>query len=116
MIKFIQRVQPPRPTIDTSTLKGKVLNRAFNNIGQDVKWSEEFHRWMFKCYHCSAWVTEEGVQADHYPTPQALGGSDELSNLVLACSSCNAANIHNAQQMLTRGKIASAGLARKYTE
>lgn len=112
----IQKVQPPIPYVRTDTLKGSVINRAFGRLGDEAKWSEDIQRWVFKCYHCKKWITEEAVEADHYPIAQAMGGSNELSNLVLACRPCNAANIHNARQMLTRAAIGDAGLARKYTE
>lgn len=112
----IQKVQPPIPNVPTHTLKGRVISRAFNNLGIDVKWSEDIQRWVFKCYHCKKWITEEAVEADHYPIPQIMGGTNELDNLVLACRPCNAANIHNSRQMVTRGTIEDKGLARKYTE
>lgn len=111
----IQKVQPPIPEVRTDTLKGCVISRAFSHLGSEAKWSEDIQRWVFKCSHCKQWITEEAVEADHYPISQAAGGTDELSNLVLACRPCNAANIHNAQRFVTRGKIEDAGLSRKYT-
>lgn len=112
----IQKVQPPVPVVRTDTLKGKVIERAFRYLGTEAKWSEDIQRWVFKCFHCKKWVTEEAVEADHYPISQVMGGTDELNNLVLACRPCNAANIHNVRQRLTRKAIRDAGEARKYTE
>lgn len=109
----IQMVRPPNPQVDTSTLKGKVIDRAFRN--NEVQWIDSIERWMFKCYYCQKLITEEAVNADHYPIPQRAGGQDSLSNLVLACSPCNSSDYHNKKQMVTRGQAQRAGEERKYT-
>lgn len=107
---------PERPVVDTSTLKGKVIDRALNHIPDQAKHVKEVDRWMYECYHCKKWITEEAVNADHYPIPQARGGSDDIGNLVLSCGPCNQANIHNSRQMITRGQIKDAGDGRKYVK
>ena len=44
----------------------------------------------FRCQYCGAASTDEGVrlEVDHV-YPQALGGTDDLDNLVTACYVCN---------------------------
>ncbi|ACS87290.1 HNH endonuclease signature motif containing protein [Musicola paradisiaca] len=102
-----------------ATNKGKVINRAMKN-GQYVaiNFPGGGRRVVFQCFHCKNWITEEAVEADHYPNPSDpnLPNNDDISRLVLACRPCNAANIQNTQQMKTRGQLKLAGDNRKYTE
>lgn len=51
---------------------------------------EVFRRDSFKCRYCGITATEEatGLTVDHV-VPKSLGGTDDPSNLVTACSPCN---------------------------
>lgn len=44
----------------------------------------------FKCVYCGRSVEETAITIDHV-VPQALGGTNDASNLVTACRSCNSA-------------------------
>ncbi|QYM97464.1 HNH endonuclease [Dickeya ananatis] len=102
-----------------ATNKGKVIDRAIrNNQCRVIDFPDGGRRIVFQCVHCKNWITEEAVEADHYPEPSnpALANNDDISRLVLACRPCNAANIQNTQQMKTRGQLKLAGENRKYTE
>ncbi|MEW2068452.1 HNH endonuclease [Streptomyces sp. NPDC007346] len=49
---------------------------------------EVFRRDGFACRYCGSTAAMSPLEADHV-TPTALGGADELDNLVTACESCN---------------------------
>lgn len=49
---------------------------------------EVFRRDSFRCRYCGATASADPLTVDHV-TPTALGGSDELSNLVTSCEPCN---------------------------
>lgn len=49
---------------------------------------EVFKRDGFKCQYCGATAEQSALHVDHI-TPVALGGGNEMHNLVTACSSCN---------------------------
>ncbi|WP_192459027.1 hypothetical protein [Musicola keenii] len=104
---------------NNATNKGKVINRAMTN-GQYkvINFPDNGRRVVFQCFHCKSWITEEAVEADHYPNPSdpTLPNNNDIGRLVLACRPCNAANIQNTQQMKTRGQLKLAGDDRKYTE
>lgn len=41
------------------------------------------------CFYCGSYPGTKSMQIDHF-IPKALGGSDHIENLVLACKPCNA--------------------------
>lgn len=47
------------------------------------------HRDRYRCRYCGASSHETRLEIDHY-IPVAIGGSNEMSNLVTACELCNA--------------------------
>jgi len=49
---------------------------------------EVFKRDSFKCQYCGAAAPEVLLQVDHIQ-PVTAGGSNEITNLVTACGSCN---------------------------
>lgn len=49
---------------------------------------EIFKRDLFTCQYCGRSAPEVELHIDHI-TPQAKGGTDEVSNLITACSECN---------------------------
>jgi len=71
-----------------------VVNRSLR-LGQFI-WVTVDERTfpMFTCDQCTNLVTFAGVQGDHI-VAQAHGGDDELMNLQLLCSICNAADMHH---------------------
>ncbi|WXL23939.1 HNH endonuclease [Ectopseudomonas mendocina] len=44
---------------------------------------------MGNCAYCGAGLVNEGVFTIDHVTPRALGGSNEIGNLLAACMSCN---------------------------
>lgn len=49
---------------------------------------EIFKRDLFTCQYCGRSSPEVELQVDHI-VPQAKGGSDDIDNLITACSECN---------------------------
>lgn len=45
------------------------------------------------CHYCGEIVSGRNLHVDHF-LPRSLGGTDDLSNLVYACNSCNATKRH----------------------
>ena len=55
------------------------------------KWRQSIkEHWDYKCAYCGS---EENLTLDHI-TPKAKGGTDRITNLVCACSSCNSDKGH----------------------
>ena len=55
------------------------------------KWRQSIKEyWDYKCAYCGS---EENLTLDHI-TPKAKGGTDRITNLVCACSSCNSDKGH----------------------
>lgn len=65
----------------------------------------------FICNWCCARLTHKQVVIDHV-MPLALGGTDELSNLTVACADCNA--MKGAREPQEAEEAINAVLAMKY--
>lgn len=52
---------------------------------------EVFERSQGKCHYCGAVLTLDGKWHVEHMMPRALGGADEMVNLVAACAPCNLA-------------------------
>ena len=66
---------------------------------------EIFKRDGFRCIYCGATPVEEPLHVDHV-TPVAEGGTNDVANLVTACSACNLGK--NAVPLTTK-RLASPG-------
>lgn len=91
--------------------RAAVVNRALRR--GEFLWATVRQRTfpLFACSHCRSMVTFAGVQGDHM-VAQAHGGDDELSNLQILCSICNAADMHHRGASVadrTRGALARRG-------
>lgn len=63
------------------------MQRSFIVIGTKTRF-EIFKRDLFTCQYCGRSAPEVELHIDHI-FPQAKGGTDEVSNLITACSECN---------------------------
>lgn len=91
--------------------RAAVINRALRT--SEFLWATARGRTfpLFSCSHCQNLVTFAGVQGDHI-VARAHGGGDELSNLQILCSTCNAADMHHRGASVadrTRGALARRG-------
>lgn len=72
------QLEPVRPVIERS--------RPVSRRRRDV-----YSKSMGRCHYCEAPLQLDGVWHVEHMLPRALGGADEIRNLVAACAPCNLA-------------------------
>src|SRR5271167_1722005 len=77
---------------------------AARKRGQGSKWIRRstrfaiYHRDAFACVYCRATGAEGATLTLDHVTPCELGGTNETTNLVTACLSCNSAKQHKTMR------------------
>lgn len=99
------------PTMEQAGLWAEEELPAVASAGAAVKAVPRRRREVFeksggKCFYCGAVLTLDGKWHVEHSFPRALGGSDELPNLVAACVPCNLAKSdRTALEHLTRETV-----------
>ena len=75
-----------------SSFKWQVIEKARSHGQNEYRIFRLFERGddlaFYKCFWCYQWFQSEGIDGDHIKE-RRNGGSDDPSNLCVACTSCN---------------------------
>lgn len=97
--RAIKQLQPPAPPAPAPPAQGALWPDAEITNGAPairVRPISRRRREVFKksegsCHYCRRTLTLDGVWHVEHMLPRALGGADEIGNLVAACAPCNLA-------------------------
>lgn len=92
---------------DESSFRGRVANIALKTRRffwlYYIKDDEVRVMPMFRCCQCESPITFNGMHANHIQA-RSHGGSDNLSNLQILCSTCNYADMHHRDGVPLNGR------------
>lgn len=82
------KYQANREIFITASMRTKARRRRAAGSHTTKEWLELLSRHEFRCAYCPAVLTRATAQRDHI-VALARGGTNDISNIVPACTSCN---------------------------